>query len=115
MWNELTQAFEAVLARFGQEVTLLRDGTELGRGLALIQAERDAARQFAPTDRGIRRAERALCLASLTVPFDPAAGETVLVAGAVRYDVRRAATVGVGRERVFWRATLERREDGEDG
>ena len=49
------------------------------------------------------------------VPFDPAAGETVLVAGSVRYDVRRAATVGVGRARVFWRATLERREDGEDG
>ena len=114
-WNELTRLFEDVLARFGQEVTLLRDGAELGRGLALIQDERDAARQFAPTDRGIRRAERALCLASLTVPFAPAAGETVLVAGSVRYDVRRAATVGAGRARVFWRATLERREDGEDG
>ena len=89
MWNELTQAFEAVLARFGQEVTLLRDGTELGRGLALIQDERDAARQFAPTDRGIRRAERALCLASLTVPFDPAAGEAI--ANAVRANADRVS------------------------
>ncbi len=114
-WNELTRLFEAVLSRYGQEVTLLRGGTELGRGLALIQTERDEARQFAPTDRGICRAERALCLASLSVPFDPAAGETVLVAGSVRYDVRRAAAVGVGRARVFWRAALERREDGEDG
>ena len=98
-WNELTRLFEDVLARFGQEVTLLRDGAELGRGLALIQDERDAARQFAPTDRGIRRAERALCLASLTVPFDPAAGETVLVAGPVRRapggDGRRGACARV--------------------
>ena len=34
--NEPTRLFEVVLARYGQEVTLLRDGTEQGRGLALI-------------------------------------------------------------------------------
>ena len=114
-WNELTRLFEVVLARYGQEVTLLRGGTEQGRGLALIQGASDGDRQFAPTDRGIHRAEQARCFASLTVPFDPAAGETVLVAGSVRYDVRRARSVGIGRARAFWQAELVRREDGEDG
>lgn len=110
--NELARAFEAILSRFGQTVTLLHDGHERGHGLALIQDEPDGGRQFAPTDRGIHRAERARCFASSTMPFDPAAGETVLVAGDAWYDVRRATTVRIGRMRVFWRAELERREDG---
>lgn len=106
-------AFSAIARRYGRRVELERDGTPLGEGLALLQPLAEGKRQFLPTDLGVRRRERFLCLGERGLPFSPEPGDTVLSQGTQRYDVVNAREVLVGEERVYWRAVLERREEDE--
>ena len=51
-------AFRAIAARYGQEVSLYRDGKLLGEGRAVLRPILDKERQYLPTDLGVRRQER---------------------------------------------------------
>lgn len=56
-------SFQAIAARYGQTVTLWRDGEIVGTGRAVLRPLLGEARQFVPTDLGLRRQEMVLCLA----------------------------------------------------
>ena len=52
-------SFQAIAARYGQTVTLWRDGEIVGTGRAELRPLLGEARQFVPTDLGLRRQEMA--------------------------------------------------------
>ena len=89
-------SFQAIAARYGQTVTLWRDGENVGMGRAVLRPLLGEARQFVPTDLGLRRQEMVLCLAEASLPLF--------------YGVRNVSTVEAGRERIYWRAVLVRQE-----
>lgn len=106
-------SFLAIAARYGQEVSLLREGKTLGSGLAVLRPVLDQERQFLPTELGLYRREMVLCLGQGELPFDPQPGELVLQTEDGAYDVVNARSVEAGRERIYWRAILARREEEE--
>ena len=106
------RAFSGILERYGQEVTLYRDGTLLGTGLALVQPVLGDERQFIPSELGVWENGKFLCMGEASLPFAPAPGETVLACGGVSYDVRNCKAVMAGNELVYWRAVLTVREGG---
>lgn len=53
-------SFQAIAARYGQTVTLWRDGENVGMGRAVLRPLLGEARQFVPTDLGLRRQEMVL-------------------------------------------------------
>ena len=106
-----TGEFPAIAARYGQEVVLLSDGEELGRGLAVLRPLLDREKQFLPTELGVWRREQVLCLGQASLPFGSRPGGVVLQAGEEAYDVVNARLVEIGRERIYWRAVLARREE----
>ena len=99
-------SFQAIAARYGQTVTLWRDGENVGTGRALL----GEARQFVPTDLGLRRQEMVLCLAEASLPLEEQPGNWVLQQGERFYGVRNVSAVEAGRERIYWRAVLVRQE-----
>lgn len=103
-------AFRAIADRYGQEVSLYRDGNLLGTGRAVLRPILDRERQFLPTDLGVRRQEQMLCLGEDTLPFAPAPGETVLRQGEDAYDVVNVRPVQAGDQVIYWRAVLTRRD-----
>lgn len=106
-------AFEAILARYGQPVELLRSGTSLGKGRAMLRPLLDRERQFLPTPLGQHRRESILCLGERVLPFSPEAEETLVQTGESQYTVVNVRSVDIGTERIYWRAILQRREDEE--
>ena len=60
-------SFQAIAARYGQTVTLWRDGEIVGTGRAVLRPLLGEARQFVPTDLGLRRQEMVLCLAEASL------------------------------------------------
>lgn len=103
-------AFSDILGRYGQTVTLYRDGVLLGTGLALVQPVLGDEQQFVPSELGVWENGKFLCMGEAGLPFAPATGETVLECGGVSYDVRNCKAVMAGTERVYWRAVLTVRE-----
>ncbi len=85
-------AFRAIAARYGQEVSLYRDGKLLGEGRAVLRPILDRERQFLPSDLGMRRQEQMLCL------------------GEDAYDVENVRPVQAGDQVIYWRAVLTRRD-----
>ncbi|MDY3014869.1 MAG: hypothetical protein SOR61_06760 [Evtepia sp.] len=81
------EAFKAILARYGQPVELLRRGTSLGSGRALLRPLLDRERQFLPTPLGQHRRESILCLGERALPFSPEAEETIVQTGETQYTV----------------------------
>ena len=76
--------FRAFVREIGQQVEVWRDGVLLGTGYARIEPAFDREDQFQPTDLGLRRKETQICYGQAALPLDPAPGETLLKAGAVR-------------------------------
>ena len=103
-------SFQAIAARYGQTVTLWRDGEIVGTGRAVLRPLLGEARQFVPTDLGLRRQEMVLCLAEASLPLEEQPGDWVLQQGERFYGVRNVSAVEAGRERIYWRAVLVRQE-----
>ena len=88
-------SFQAIAARYGQTVTLWRDGEIVGTGRAVLRPLLGEARQFVPTDLGLRRQEMVLCLAEASLPLEEQPGDWVLQQGERFYGVRRLAQGGL--------------------
>lgn len=71
-------SFQAIAARYGQTVTLWRDGENVGTGRAVLRPLLGEARQFVPTDLGLRRQEMVLCLAEASLPLEEQPGNWAL-------------------------------------
>lgn len=104
-------SFDAIVKRYGRAVSVERDGIVLGTGRALLQPMLDQEAQFLPSELGVGRDERTLCLGERSLPLDPAPGETLLRQGDEVFVVVNARAVDVGTQRVYWRAVLKRREE----
>lgn len=102
--------FDAIAARYGENIAVARAGQVLATGRALLQPMEDNARQNTPTPLGGGREERLLCLGERSLPLDTGAGALVILWGEERYDVVNAQAFYVAGEPVYWRAVL-RRED----
>ena len=89
-----------VLAKYGVAISLWKDGRCLGEGLAVVRPVLDREWQWVPTERGVSRQEKGLCLAEAALPFDTE-GPLVL-----QWEARRA-----GEESICWQAALRRREE----
>ena len=96
-----TGEFQAIAARYGQEVVLLSDGEELGRGLAVLRPLLDREKQFLPTELGVWRREQVLCLGQASLPFGSRPGGVVLQAGEEAYDVVNADSPAPGHDGFF--------------
>ena len=90
-----------VLAKYGVAISLWKDGRCLGEGLAVVRPVLDQEWQWVPTERGISRQEKGLCLAEAALPFDTEG----------RYDVVNARKLRAGEESICWQAALRRREE----
>lgn len=99
-----------VLAKYGVAVSLWKDGVCLGEGRAVVRPVLDQEWQWVPTERGVSRQEKGLCLAETALPFDTE-GPLVLQQGARRYDVENARALKAGEETICWQAALRRREE----
>lgn len=91
-------------------ISLWRDGENVGMGRAVLRPLLGEARQFVPTDLGLRRQEMVLCLAEASLPLEEQPGNWVLQQGERFYGVRNVSAVEAGRERIYWRAVLVRQE-----
>lgn len=104
--------FNALARAWGEAVTVRRDGVLLGEGLAILRPLLDKEAQFVPTDQGLAREERVLCLAESALPIEAKPGETVLTTGEeIDYTVISIRPLLAGTTRVCWRLILKRREE----
>ena len=103
--------FRTIAAKYGVEVSLWKDGVELGQGQAVLRPVLDQELQWVPTDRGVSRQEKGLCLAEAGLPF-ATEGPLVLRQGTRMYDVWNARAVSAGEEIICWQVALRRREEG---
>ena len=99
-----------VLAKYGVAVSLWKDGVCLGEGLAVLRPVLDQELQWVPTERGVSRQEKGLCLAEAGLPFAEE-GPLILRQGTRQYDVWNARRVSAGEETICWQAALRRREE----
>lgn len=104
--------FDAIAARYGQVVTVAKDGVTLGSGRAVLRPVLDRKPQFVPTDLGLARVEETLCLGQAELPFSEAAGVWTVTQGETVYTVVNLRPVRAGEERIYWRVVLRRREEG---
>ena len=113
--------FDAIAARYGQVVTVAKDGVTLGSGRAVLRPMLDRKSQFVPTDLGLARVEETLCLGQVGLPFSEEAGVWTVTQGETVYAVVNLRPVRAGEERIYWRAgeeriywraVLRRREEG---
>lgn len=104
--------FDAIAARYGQVVTVAKDGVTLGSGRAVLRPMLDRKPQFVPTDLGLARVEETLCLGQAGLPFSGAAGVWTVTQGETVYAVVNLRPVRAGEEILYWRAVLRRREEG---
>ena len=103
--------FRTIAAKYGVEVSLWKDGVELGQGQAVLRPVLDQELQWVPTERGVFQQEKGLCLAEAELPF-ATEGPLVLRQGARMYDVWNARAVSAGEEIICWQVALRRREEG---
>lgn len=104
--------FHALARAWGEWVTVRRDGVLLGEGRAILRPLLDKEPQFVPTDQGLSREERVLCLAEAALPLEARPGETVLTTReAVDYTVLSVRPLFAGESLVCWRMILKRREE----
>ena len=110
-------SYAAVVARlirdFGETVSVEQDGVSLGEGLAILRPILDREEQFLPSPLGVRREEGMLCLAEPGLPFPAEPDRTVLRQEDDAYEVLSVRPVTVGREVLYRRAVLRRRDEAE--
>lgn len=104
-------SFEAIAARYGQEVILLHNGSEIGRGRAVLRPVLNRQSQWLPSQLGNQRWEKVLCLAQSAIPFLTGPEEQTVQAGKQQYNVVNVRPVEAGQERIYWRVVLQRREE----
>ena len=102
--------FRTIAAKYGVDVSLWKDGVELGHGRAVLRPVLDQELQWVPTERGVSRQEKGLCLAEAGLPF-ATEGPLVLRQGARWYDVWNAREVTAGEKVICWQVALRRREE----
>ena len=110
--------FDAIAARYGQVVTVAKDGVTLGSGRAVLRPMLDRKPQFVPTDLGLARVEEMRAILDgrdrrqVGLPFSEEAGVWTVTQGKTVYAVVNLRPVRAGEERIYWRAVLRRREEG---
>lgn len=105
------RSFEAIAARYGQEVILCQNETEIGRGRAILRPVLNRQCQWLPSQLGNQRWEQVLCLAQSAIPFLTGPEEQTVKAGKEQYQVINVRSVEAGQERIYWRVVLQRREE----
>lgn len=109
-----TTAFERILERYGQEITLHPQGEEVGLGLkAFLQpvlSQKDSWFQRQYTMLGLRQEELFLYLGPAGVPMDEM-DQGWLEWNGRRFSVRASEAVFVGTEVSHWWALLVPREE----
>ena len=104
----MEERLRGLLARYGQEVALSRDGKDLGTGRAFLQPILERQRegwQSLPTPLGAQRQDRFLLLGAPELPLTEGGGGTVTSRGA-RYEVQKAHPIQVGERISHWWAVL---------
>ena len=104
-----------LIRRFGEAVSLSRDGMVLGEGRAILRPLLEEKAQFVPTGLGVRREEKVLCLGETGLAFPDPPDRVVLTAGESAYDVVNVRPVTLGVLPLYWRAVLRRRQREEAG
>ena len=104
-------AFRGITSRYGQPITLIQNGEELGTAQALIRPLHDQARQVVPTELGQHQRDTALCLADPAFPLQTGQTGLVLIQGTDRWTVSSVRPAEAGTERIYWRLILVRREE----
>ena len=108
-------SYAAVVARlirdYGETVSLERDGVFLGEGLAILRPLLGREEQFLPSPLGVRREEGMLCLAETGLPFPAEPDRTVLRTEDAAYETVNVRPVTAGREILYRRAVLRRRDE----
>lgn len=100
----MKQEWAAILARYGQHVTVTGHGGAV-RVKAFLQNVLDREEQLVPSPAGLRREERVLYLGPADVTLEPLC--SVVTWNGADYEVRSARSVGDGHH--VW-AILQRRE-----
>ena len=103
-------SFRAIAARYGQTVTVYRNGEMAGKGRAVLRPIHNGERQFVPTVLGGRQRDTVLCLGEGGLPLDPGPEEIVVRQGGDVYDVLNVRPIAAGDELICWRAILVRRD-----
>ena len=103
-------SFAAIAARYGQTVTVYREGEMAGEGRAVLRPLHDQDRQFVPTQLGGEQRDRFLCLGEGDLPLAPGPEEIVVRQGEDAFDVINCRPIAAGDELICWRAILVRRD-----
>ena len=103
-------SFVAIAARYGQTVTVYRNGETAGEGRAVLRPLHNGERQFVPTLLGGQQRDTVLCLGEGSLPLAPGPEEVVVRQGASAFDVVNARPIAAGDELICWRAILVRRD-----
>lgn len=106
-------SFEAILARYGETVTLYHSGSLQGSGRAIVRPILERTRQAAPTPLGVSLADCCLCLGERALPFLPNGEEQTVVCGNDWYWVKNVRPIKLGRELFYWRVILQGRKEGD--
>ena len=107
-------SFAAIAARYGQTVTVYRDGEKAGEGRAVLRPLHDNQRQFVPTELGGVQRDTVLCLGEDSLPLAPGPEEIVVRQGERAYDLLNSREIAAGDELICWRAILVRRDVEEE-
>lgn len=108
----MRSAFNALVRVWGEPITVRRDGVLLGEGRAILRPVLNMDAQFVPTDQGLSREERVLCLVEPALPMEAKPGETVLTTQTeTAYTVVSVRPLLAGASLICWRAILKRREE----
>ena len=104
--------FDAIAARYGQVVTVAKDGVTLGSGRAVLRPVLDRKPQFVPTDLGLARVEETLCLGQVGLPLLGGGGSLDGDPGGDGVCRGKPPPGAGGGGGIYWRAVLRRREEG---
>lgn len=93
----MTETFQWVIASYGQEAVCLdKNGTEQGRGRAIVQPITEKEWQYTAGALGSYRTDRFLCLAQKDLPLGQVGDGGTILWGGGRYKVMTARPVWVG-------------------
>lgn len=109
----MTDAFSWVIQSYGQELVCYQaDGTEAGRGPAIVQPMTEAQWQYTAGALGSYRDDRFLCLADPRLPLGELGQGGWVSWGGANYEVMTVRPVWVGGKAThLWMALRPAREE----
>ena len=111
----MTERWSRILSRYGQTVTLYRQGQEEGTQCrAFLQPALEQGQEFfqsLPTPLGLVRQDRWICLGGPEMDLDTL-GDGYIAWSGETFTVRSAQPVYLGDELVYWWGLLAVREQG---